>query len=175
MNKNDIEHFTSEQMVNWTHYQLNTEQTNTEQILIEQKVFEQNSYWTKTFEQWTSDYWTTVNWAKWLSYQLCIVQLTFVQLSFVQMTIVQLTCVELTGKLLHPSEFMAWINCGLDQAWKSSRVRENYYILQTSWLGSIVVWIRHGSRQGLEEIITSFRVHGLDQLWFGSGMEIIKG
>ena len=26
----------------------------------------------------------------------------------------------------------------------------------------------HESRQGLEEIITSFRIHGLDQLWLGS-------
>ena len=25
----------------------------------------------------------------------------------------------------------------------------------------------HESRQGLEEIITSFRIHGLDQLWLG--------
>ena len=42
---------------------------------------------------------------------------------------------------------MVWINCGLDQLWFGSR---------------------HESCQGLEEIITSFRIHGLNQLWLGS-------
>ena len=32
-------------------------------------------------------------------------------------------------------------NCGLDQGRKVDRVWENYYILQNSWFGSIVVWI----------------------------------
>ena len=49
-------------------------------------------------------------------------------------------------KLLHPPELMAWIHCGLDSCgldnwWKSWRVWGNYYILQNSWIGSIVAWI----------------------------------
>ena len=48
-------------------------------------------------------------------------------------------------KLLHPTELMVWINCGLD------------------------IWglDKHESRQGFEEIITSSKTHGLDQLWLG--------
>ena len=38
----------------------------------------------------------------------------------------------------------------------------NYYILQNSWFGS-----GRENCQGLEKIITSFGIHGLDQLWFG--------
>ena len=51
-----------------------------------------------------------------------------------------------------------------------SRVRGNYYILQNSWLGYIVVWIK-AWKLSREEIITSFRTHGLDKLWFGSRHE----
>ena len=65
------------------------------------------------------------------------------------------------------------------------------------WFGLIVVQIIHESRQGmtasrntilrcgldqdmkccqgLEEMITSFRIHGLDQLWFGSRHESHQG
>ena len=99
-------------------------------------------------------------------------------------------------KTLHPSELMAWINCGLDigmkvikgsplrgtlfsvvvwiKAWKLSRVRGNYYILQNSWLGYIVVWIK-AWKLSREEIITSFRTHNLDKLWFGSRHESRQG
>ena len=83
------------------------------------------------------------------------------------------------------------------KVWKSSRFGGNYYILQNSRLGSIVVGIKawkssrgdrftehyfllwfgpkHESCQGLEEIITSFRTHGLDHLWFGSRHESCQG
>ena len=53
--------------------------------------------------------------------------------------------------LLYPAKPMAWINCGLDQRWKSPRVRGILLNPANLWLGSIVVWIRDGSRQGLEE------------------------
>ena len=48
-------------------------------------------------------------------------------------------------KLLHPPELMVWISCGLDSCGLD----------------------QHESRQGFDEIITSSRTHGLDQLWFG--------
>ena len=48
-------------------------------------------------------------------------------------------------KLLHPPQLMVWISCGLDSCGLD----------------------KHGSCQGFEEIITSSRTHGLDQLWLG--------
>ena len=48
-------------------------------------------------------------------------------------------------KLLHSKELMVLINCGLDSCG----------------------YDRHESRQGFDDIITSSRTHGLDQLWFG--------
>ena len=56
-------------------------------------------------------------------------------------------------KLLHPPEFMAWINCGLDSCGLDGD--EN--------------------RQGFEEFIKSSRTNGLDQLWLGWRMKIVKG
>ena len=51
--------------------------------------------------------------------------------------------------------------------WSSEGLEEFYYILLNLWLGSIVVWIRDGSRQGLEEFY-----YILLNLWLGSGVEV---
>ena len=47
-----------------------------------------------------------------------------------------------------------------------------------AWI--VVVWMGDEIRQGFEEIITSYRTHGLDQLrlgelWFGWGIKVVKG
>ena len=42
-----------------------------------------------------------------------------------------------------------------------------------AWI--VVVWMGDENRQGFEEFIKSSRTHGLDQLWLGWGMKIVKG
>ena len=77
------------------------------------------------------------------------VQLIFVQLTFVQLTFVQLTCVLEWGQAPKPPGFVA--------------LARHYAIRQAE----PVLNKRHESCQGFEEIITSSRTHGLDQLWLG--------
>ena len=81
--------------------------------------------------------------------------------------------------------YFRWIH-GLDQLWLGS--------LWFGYRGESLQWMTASRNtilcygldqdmkccQGLEEIITSFRIHGLDQLWlgslwFGSGVKIVKG
>ena len=60
---------------------------------------------------------------------------------------------------------MAWIRCGLNQPWKSSRVRGIYNILLNLWLGSVVVWIHHESRQGVIDSRNTILHCGLAKTW----------
>ena len=38
-----------------------------------------------------------------------------------------------------------------------------------------MVWMKEGKLSGFEEIISSSRTHGLDQLWHGWGLKVVKG
>ena len=96
---------------------------------------------------------------------------------------------------------MVWINCGLDhcgldQGWKSSRddrfaehysllwfgsrhemllrVRGNYYILQNSWLGSIVAWIIVVWIKGWKSPMDDRFAEHYSPLWFGSRNEMLS-
>ena len=42
-----------------------------------------------------------------------------------------------------------------------------------AWM--VVAWLRGESLWGFEEFIISSTIHGLDQLWLGKGVKVIKG
>ena len=98
--------------------------------------------------------------------------------------------------------FVQWTNplwahhCGLDQgmtvvkrrplrgtlfsvvvwikAWKSTRVRGNYYILQNSWFGSIVAWIIVVWIKGWNSSRDDRFAEHYSPLWFGSRHEMLS-
>ena len=137
-------------MNNWTK-QLNKK-------LTQQKSIEQINYWTKN--NWIKSNWTVTQLTKFPTEHYTIEQL--------------LNCLLfswlLFSNLISLYNTSVWFVVFGSKLGMLSRVRGNYYILQNSWLGS-----RHESCQGLEEIITYFRTHGLDQLWFGSRHESRQG
>ena len=60
------------------------------------------------------------------------------------------------------------------KAWKSSRVRGNYYILQNSWFGSIVAWIIVVWIKGWKSSRDDRFAEHYSPLWFGSSQAIVQ-
>ena len=78
-------------------------------------------------------------------------------------------------KLLHPSEFMAWINCSVNHLWFKSGMKiliccfakvAAFAEIQFSF----VVYIQAGKSSRREEIITSFRI-GSIVVWIIFGLD----
>ena len=122
------------------------------QVQIEHQKSQHFTNWTNSqfnncqmknfqIEQWSN---STLNIC-----QLNKLRLTKIAWFDVQLTFVQLTCVLEWGQAPKPPGFVA--------------LARHYAIRQAE----PVLNKRHESRQGFEEIITSSRTHGLDQLWLG--------
>ena len=96
-----------------------------------------------TTEHWTTTNWTSVDWT-YCFLDICSIDICAIDFCSDDPT----TGLEKIVRrvLLHPAKPMAWINCGLDQRWKSPRVRG--ILLHPA---KPMAWIRDRSRQGLEE------------------------